>query len=57
MIKELIMAMLVATAPEHEPENVAAFFTEQGPELCALMAEAMNNANTDTLFVCEVNHG
>lgn len=53
----LIFAILVATAPGQQPDNLAVFLTEDGPELCAAFAEALNSGSTDVLFVCEVKHG
>lgn len=56
-MQALIFAMLVATAPGQVPDNQAAFFTEDGPELCAALAEALNKSGTETLYVCEVDNG
>ena len=56
-MRALIFAMLVATAPGEAPDNQAAFFTEDGPELCAELAEALNKTGTDVLYVCEVDNG
>lgn len=53
----LITAILVATSPGTPPDNLAAFFTVEGPALCAAVAEAMNDSGTETLYVCEVKHG
>lgn len=55
-MQALIFAMLVATAPGQAPDNQAAFFTEDGPELCAALAEALNKSGTETLYVCEVDN-
>ena len=54
-MQALIFAMLVATAPGQAPDNQAAFFTEDGPELCAALADALNTG--EILYVCEVDNG
>lgn len=53
----IITAILVATAPGLPPDNLAAFFTDDGPALCAAVAKAMNNSGTEILYVCEVSNG
>lgn len=53
----IITAILVATAPGMPPDNVGAFFTDTGPELCRTVAAEMNRTGTETLYVCEVNNG
>ena len=55
-MQALIFAMLVATSPGQPPDNLAAFFTEDGPILCAGLADALNSSGTSTLYVCEVIH-
>jgi hypothetical protein len=55
-MQALIFAMLVVTVPGQEPDNLAAFFTEEGPELCRLMADALNKTGTEAIFVCEVDN-
>lgn len=52
----VITAILIATAPGAEPDNMAAFFTDVGPELCRTVAAEMNRSGTETLYVCEVSH-
>ena len=52
----IVTAILIATAPGAEPDNLAAFFTADGPELCAAVAEGLNSSKPTTLYVCEVGH-
>lgn len=52
----IVTAILIATAPGVEPDNLAAFFTADGPDMCQAVAEAMNSSKTETLYVCEVGH-
>lgn len=52
----VITAILIASAPGVTPDNRAAFFTEDGPQLCYALAEALNRSGTETLYVCEVGH-
>lgn len=53
----IITAILVATAPGQQPDNMAAFFTPDGPTMCYVLADKLNDADTDVLFVCEVDNG
>lgn len=38
----VITAILSFTGPSAPPENIAAFFTDSGPELCRINAKALN---------------
>lgn len=52
----IVTAILIATAPGVEPDNLAAFFTADGPALCAAVAQGLNSSKPETLYVCEVSH-
>jgi hypothetical protein len=52
----IVTAILIATAPQTPPENLAAFFTVDGPALCTAIAEGLNSGKPETLYVCEVGH-
>jgi len=53
-MQAVIFAMLVATEPGSPPDNLAAFLTEDGPQLCQALADGLNRTGTETLYVCEV---
>lgn len=53
-MQALIFAMLVATAPGQQPDNLAAFLTEDGPQLCQALADGLNRTGTEAIYVCEV---
>lgn len=53
-MQAMIFAMLVATAPGTPPDNLAAFLTEDGPQLCRALADGLNRTGTEILYVCEV---
>ena len=43
----VVTAILIATAPGTAPENKAAYFTAEGPQLCYDQADTV-------LYVCKV---
>lgn len=49
----VITALLIVTPPGAEPENLAAFFTSDGPVLCDALAEALNREHPPELYVCQ----
>lgn len=50
---ELITAVLIVTSPGQPPENLATFFTADGPALCQALAEALNREHPPELYVCQ----
>lgn len=50
----VVTAILIATAPGTAPENKAAYFTAEGPELCYAAADKLNDRDDSTLYVCKV---
>lgn len=52
-----VFAILVATAPGQQPDNVALFLTPDGPTMCYALADKLNDTDTDVLYVCEVDNG
>jgi len=50
----IVTAILVATTPGLAPENKAAYFTAEGPELCYAAADKLNDRDDSTLYVCKV---
>lgn len=50
----VVTAILIATAPGSPPENIAAYFTAQGPQMCYAAADKLNDRDDSTLYVCKV---
>lgn len=50
----VVTAILISTAPGSAPENLAAFFTDAGPELCYKTADRLNDRDDSVLYVCKV---
>lgn len=50
----IVTAILIATTPGLAPENKAAYFTDEGPDLCYLQADKLNDRDDSTLYVCKV---
>lgn len=50
----IVTAILIATTPGLAPENKAAYFTNEGPELCYAAADKLNDRDDSTLYVCKV---
>lgn len=50
----IIIAILVVTSPGEPPDNLAAFFTEDGAAICQIAADELNRAGTENIYVCEV---
>lgn len=49
----LITALLIVTEPGQPPENLAAFFSHDGPEMCQALARALNEDHPPELYVCQ----
>lgn len=50
----VITAILIATTPGAAPENKAAYFTAEGPQLCYDQADKLNDRDDTVLYVCKV---
>lgn len=50
----IVTAILIATTAGSPPENKAAYFTTEGPELCYAQADKLNDRDDSTLYVCKV---
>lgn len=50
----IVTAILIATTPGLAPENKAAYFTAEGPQLCYDQADKLNDRDDSTLYVCKV---
>lgn len=50
----IVTAILIATTPAQPPENIAAYFTANGPQMCYDEADRRNDSDSQTLYVCKV---
>lgn len=50
----IVTAILIATTPGLAPENKAAYFTAEGPQLCYEQADKLNDRDDTVLYICKV---
>lgn len=49
----IVTAILISTTPGAPPENLATYFTTDGPAMCYAEADRRNDRDDSTLFVCK----
>lgn len=49
----IVTAILISTTPGAPPENLAAYFTADGPGMCIAEADRRNDRDDSTLFICK----